>query len=864
MKLKTVFFAIFMLFLSGIAFAQYTYKELSDYNSPSYDSLFYNLTKTRNAINLNGAWTVYPSDNILEKSKAVVPAVFEGNGYYTFEKKVSFSEQLIKNNRFRLNFLGLSYSAEILINDLVIAKHSGGEYPFSVDLPRDILRLNTENTVSVKLYHKLNSEETIPVKKRFLFPENYGGIFRDVYIEVMPDISFNKFESSYTLSADLKTVNFSFKADVGNHASRTAEDGSRDTATRRLRITAAISGQGVIPGKDVVETELNLKPNRDRAALLQFAVAGPALWSPAAPVNYIITARIFDENNVLLDEIKQSSAVYSLTANDNSLRLNGSYFTLKGTAYMPSYRNNGVLANLKRIKSDLTLIKETGFNAVRFAYASPHPYALKTCQELGLLAFCEIPVNSLPEEIVSSYNFEERAKNYLLNFISQYKKYDALAAIGVGSGYLSDSDIHAALAGALAQTVKKSSGKLAYASFTGFKFGPIEGIDLYGAELINEPVSYLTENSAAAEERVGKGRFFVSDASYSSRSGSSNGYLNEHSYEGQAKFFSDIIDYISQDSSAGFFINSIFDYRGDYASIIMGYSPDNIYKIGILGEDRNTNRISYKVVKAKLNDEEPVTIPIGAKRDDSPMIFIIYGLLIGLAMGIVVNANRKLREDATRALLRPYNFFADIRDQRILSNFHSNFLMVVFAATSALILANILYFLKDSLLFEKFILSFGGMKIMKAFSYLSWHPTQSILWLTVFMVVLLLLTVIVIKLFSIPLRNRVMLSNIYYASVWSFLPIILLIPVGLVLYKLLRIESVSFYIFLVLAFFGLWIFYRLTKSIYVVFDISSGKAFFYFTAVILLVVLGVLAYFQITESSMFYIVNSYKQYVLMQ
>ncbi|HEX2983892.1 MAG TPA: hypothetical protein VHO28_10150, partial [Ignavibacteriales bacterium] len=76
--------------------------------------------------------------------------------------------------------------------------------------------------------------------------------------------------------------------------------------------------------------------------------------------------------------------------------------------------------------------------------------------------------------------------------------------------------------------------------------------------------------------------------------------MNGHSDEGQAKFYSDLIDSVSQDSSAGFFINSMFDYRGDYASIIMGYSKDNVYKLGILGEDRNTNRISYKVVKAKL------------------------------------------------------------------------------------------------------------------------------------------------------------------------------------------------------------------------------------------------------------------------
>ena len=30
----------------------------------------------------------------------------------------------------------------------------------------------------------------------------------------------------------------------------------------------------------------------------------------------------------------------------------------------------------------------------------------------------------------------------------------------------------------------------------------------------------------------------------------------------------------------------MFDYRGDFTSIIGGYNKENLYKVGILGEDR--------------------------------------------------------------------------------------------------------------------------------------------------------------------------------------------------------------------------------------------------------------------------------------
>ena len=90
---------------------------------------------------------------------------------------------------------------------------------------------------------------------------------------------------------------------------------------------------------------------------------------------------------------------------------------------------------------------------------------------------------------------------------------------------------------------------------------------------------------------MGKGKVFISGATYAVNQGNSDGYVNKYSYEAQAKYFDDLTDYSDKDSVAGYFINSMFDFRGDYASLICGYNKDNIYHLGIVGEDRNTDRI---------------------------------------------------------------------------------------------------------------------------------------------------------------------------------------------------------------------------------------------------------------------------------
>ena len=85
----------------------------------------------------------------------------------------------------------MNYSADISVNNVIIYRHTGGEFPFHFELPHDILKIDKKNVLTVKLLYKLDSENTIPVKQRFLFPQSFGGIFRDVYIHLIPNISIS-------------------------------------------------------------------------------------------------------------------------------------------------------------------------------------------------------------------------------------------------------------------------------------------------------------------------------------------------------------------------------------------------------------------------------------------------------------------------------------------------------------------------------------------------------------------------------------------------------------------------------------------------------------------------------------------------
>ena len=225
---------------------------------------------------------------------------------------------------------------------------------------------------------------------------------------------------------------------------------------------------------------------------------------------------------------------------------------------------------------------------------------------------------------------------------------------------------------------------------------------------------------------------------------------------------------------------------------------------------------------------EKVTIPIGSKKDDSPMLFIITGILIAIIMGIMINSGKKFREDSSRALLRPYNFFADVRDQRLISGVHTVIMVFIIASTSGLLLSNILFYLKENIRFEKLLLSFGSSSFLQNVSYLAWNPLASIWWLS-------LLTILVVADFSNHYQSMlhslsehsVSFSCVFHAVIWSFLPLVILVPLGIILYRLLSADAINIYLFIAMFVFTIWILYRLMKGIYVIFDTNPVNVYLY-------------------------------------
>jgi beta-galactosidase len=582
-----LFVLLVELFFSVLTTGQVVFRELQDYKPNLDDHSFFEITQTRDIILLNGKWKVYPANGDVEKKVTInVPSVFEGEGEFVFEKNFKITEKELKTNSFDLVFLGLNYRADISVNDIIIYRHTGGEFPFTIDLPRDILISDTSNLLTVKLFYKLDSKITIPLMQRFLFGRNYGGIIHDVYIYKKPPINFSKFEIQSEVNPSIKKAIIKLNSIVIDH--EVIESFQATDSIVRLTLKAFIISPDSVSTFEMPQYSFGLKRNKEEAIDQSIEINNPMLWSPKNPKSYKVRIELW-KKDVLVDVLERTVALYSFEVTDKSLMFNGKNFTLEGVTYIPEFLSYGDLMNYEKFDEDIRLIKKVGFNAVRVAKIVPHPYFLSLCEKYGLLVLIEIPIGMLPAKISRDQNFVERCRYFIKSYFSAYEKYSAVAAVGLGSSFLTSIDSHRSLLINLGGIVKNNTDWITFATFGNLKISTVDNIDLYGLDLLNElPKDRLSEINQL-QENIGVGRVFVSEATYTVNKGNSDGYVNKFSYEAQAKFFSDLIDYSRSNLIPGFFINSITDIKGDYSSLLSGYTSDDIYNIGLVGENRKTN-----------------------------------------------------------------------------------------------------------------------------------------------------------------------------------------------------------------------------------------------------------------------------------
>ena len=232
-------------------------------------------------------------------------------------------------------------------------------------------------------------------------------------------------------------------------------------------------------------------------------------------------------------------------------------------------------------------------------------------------------------------------------------------------------------------------------------------------------------------------------------------------------------------------------------------------------------RVSYAMYKALINDEKEPLLQAREFDDATPLVFIGTGIVLALILTFLVNRSRRFREYFVRSIVRPYNFYADIRDQRILSLVQTVILGLVIAASAGLVLAALGYYLRSDPAFEYLMhitLPSAGMN--ELVRSIVWQPAMAIIVIGVGVFLDLLVATVLLRVGALFVKGRILFRDTFTIVVWSSVPLLALLPIGVGLYQVLSTDAATVWIPTIITVAGLWTLIRMLRATSVVFDVS--------------------------------------------
>ena len=272
-------------------------------------------------------------------------------GVYVHTFEYSRDEKVPKSF---LNFEGVDSCFYVWINGSYIGYSQVSHMTSEFDVT-DVLQDGT-NTVAV-LVMKWCDGSYLEDQDKF----RMSGIFRDVYILKRPKQAISDYHIKTRIEDMLAKVEIEMKFYSPLNVKISIED--RNGAVVAL---GSIAEEGT--------------------AVLE--IASPELWNTENP--YLYKLILETENEVIVDHI----ALRKIEIKDQVIYLNGQKIKFRGVNRHDSDPVTGFTINLEQITTDLTLMKQHNFNAIRSSHYPNAPFFYEMCDKYGFMVIDEADIEA--------------------------------------------------------------------------------------------------------------------------------------------------------------------------------------------------------------------------------------------------------------------------------------------------------------------------------------------------------------------------------------------------------------------------------------------------------------------------------------
>lgn len=295
------------------------------------------------------------------------PSKEEGTYRYRFDVPKKWNGQ-----RVQIWFDGVMTDTEVFVNGRSAGElHQGGFYRFGYDIT-PLLRFGSRNLLEVKVAkHSANSSINAAERKAdwWLF----GGIYRPVWLEVVPEVHLRHFVVDGLQDGTLRC--------------RTELSDKADGYTLRLSVKDLADGAPLHIASGAASVTVPLK---EPVTLAESRWAKVQPWTPETPHLYTVRLELCDPAGKVVQtrEVRTGFRTLEFFPHDG-LYLNGKKLVVKGVNRHSFSVEGGRATSAAMSRQDAELIRGMNMNAVRSHYP-PDEHFLDMCDSLGLLYLNEL------------------------------------------------------------------------------------------------------------------------------------------------------------------------------------------------------------------------------------------------------------------------------------------------------------------------------------------------------------------------------------------------------------------------------------------------------------------------------------------
>ncbi|MFP5041695.1 glycoside hydrolase family 2 protein [Parasediminibacterium sp. JCM 36343] len=283
-------------------------------------------------------------------------------GFYKYKFKLSPAN---KDKRIIIVFEASMTDTEVKINGKSAgALHQGGFYEFKYDIT-DFVSFSKENLLEVTV-SRHSANESINRAERKADFWLFGGIFRPVYLEIVPQTHIERVAIDAKANGD-----FNINVFADNTKSKQTIEAQVETLNGTL-----------------VEKPFSLKAND--STLLSHHFNSIKTWNPEQPnlYNAIISIK---ENGKAIHTIKKRFGFRTAELRlHDGFYVNGVKVIFKGVDRHSEWPETGRTLSRDIHLLDIGLIKEMNMNAVRMSHYPPDKEFLDLCDSIGLFVLDEL------------------------------------------------------------------------------------------------------------------------------------------------------------------------------------------------------------------------------------------------------------------------------------------------------------------------------------------------------------------------------------------------------------------------------------------------------------------------------------------